>query len=895
MKNLRYFIAAFAAIAVMPWAGIHAQTNPVIGDQPILQGASTVTLNDPEYDGDNDASLSLGWSGDELPPDGYLEFTVDDNDDGNGNPVVEFLDQGYNVLDFSNGNDKDFEPPWDDFDPNQNNNMVVYYVRGLAVGTAHVTLTYYDSSGSPVSEADSIIQVNYPQLPSLLIENGDDDLANNFYVNVAAKDTTSLTFDYSGGECASYEIVSAWLEYNDPDNGTVEAEIRDEDGTLIATDDYNYGWTWAGNNFQNGCPLCYEITGSAAGSNVGDTITLHIALYCSEDDYDNDNAATETTATIAVYKGDILVDANHDSVIDDDDSGIVSSLYPFRHWLNDEKDINTGQPYYSNDYVDGADDLKGFTPVFLDIQSLVNAFPDTAVFKLKQADEAVNFIYTDLTEDEAFSCVDGADFGPDFDDYATEAEIEHVTAGGVQLSDDFLNNIYDYNGGVIYVEGCAASLEPLVLEVDVDGKSVAEISLSLSLGQDIVLLLHGMNSNIVTWNSFVKQVFGTSPYASASIINGDIPMTHLPDRNADGIRCYRLQFGRALDDGSSREGLEDLTASNAQGELVDHLVPYLSNTLVTCGDFESFDELGQEVAEGVDRLLNLDANSWNNHIVLVGHSRGGIAARVFLQDPADYSDEQQAVVACLITSSPQQGSPMGRIWDYLNLPAHRRTVYDSSGHQVTVLWCPPGSVIGYIRPVNWVDWAAVDFLMQITTPLGDPKPFLDIRRPVIMDMADNSDAITSLNDSTQVGFLPWVISYGEIVYQKADFGLLADGLTDDNGVLNVQGTSPTLTGSYSVFGGRVGGGGVAAAYACPTLSSDTETFITGGRSLNDSSLIGDGLIPAAMQYFTDLQGFNGSAIVPLTNTWDLSVHTDAPNRIDDLLDQLFLLVPDWFP
>ena len=55
--------------------------------------------------------------------------------------------------------------------------------------------------------------------------------------------------------------------------------------------------------------------------------------------------------------------------------------------------------------------------------------------------------------------------------------------------------------------------------------------------------------------------------------------------------------------------------------------------------------------------------------VLVAHSRGGLAARAFLQQRADFP-LKASVVGLLTTGAPHRGTRLGRIYKYLE--AHPR-------------------------------------------------------------------------------------------------------------------------------------------------------------------------------------------------------------------------------
>lgn len=180
----------------------------------------------------------------------------------------------------------------------------------------------------------------------------------------------------------------------------------------------------------------------------------------------------------------IAVDANRDGAITFDAPDATDAAHPYRFWLNDDDD-NADSVADANDAViNGVADLDDFYPVFLDLKSLVAAMPpsSTVKYKLKQDDGAVNFVYTSLTRATAFSYVGGSlsnGFGPSFNQAASSATVQQVTATGVELSSDFLTRIENQDQGVILMEGRQMSDKPLVLQVEKDGSVVAETRLEM--------------------------------------------------------------------------------------------------------------------------------------------------------------------------------------------------------------------------------------------------------------------------------------------------------------------------------------------------------------------------------------------------------------------------------
>ena len=180
-------------------------------------------------------------------------------------------------------------------------------------------------------------------------------------------------------------------------------------------------------------------------------------------------------------------DANHDGVMDFSYFGPdqTSPSRPFRFWINDDTDSQDyggngipGQgingdavrPTFGTDYrsfelyaVHGTRDLVDFFPVYLNIDSLVQALPpnNTVRYVLKQADSAVNFTYTDLTPTNYMNFLRD---NQEAEKLATNKAMI-VTADGYVLDNGFIQGIATNNQGILLVEGRAATTQPLVLEV----------------------------------------------------------------------------------------------------------------------------------------------------------------------------------------------------------------------------------------------------------------------------------------------------------------------------------------------------------------------------------------------------------------------------------------------
>lgn len=196
----------------------------------------------------------------------------------------------------------------------------------------------------------------------------------------------------------------------------------------------------------------------------------------------------------------LAVDANHDGTITDRDVNQTTQATPYRFWSNDDDDVGAadgddipGRPLnkadYNNAVVDSVRDLVDFFPVYLDIKQLLTVLPPSASikYKLKQADGALNFVYTNQTKTQAFDYqkkILTTGFGPAFTQAAGAATTQQITAAGVDLAEfgpAFLDGIKNNDWGVILVEGRVATTAPLRLVVEKGGVEIAEVAVNIKI------------------------------------------------------------------------------------------------------------------------------------------------------------------------------------------------------------------------------------------------------------------------------------------------------------------------------------------------------------------------------------------------------------------------------
>lgn len=216
-----------------------------------------------------------------------------------------------------------------------------------------------------------------------------------------------------------------------------------------------------------------------------------------------------------IGKMGLWVDANRDGILGENET--ATEDMPFRFWSNDDMDagdvegddipgkgIVTGEgevyfgfsanyatllqgPNAGRGSVDGTRDLIDFFPVFLDIKQLLGTIPHTTAgitYKLKHADGALNFVYTNKSKAQAFDYqkqILATGFGPAFTQAAGEASTERITADGTALNTTFLDGVKNNDWGVILVEGRLASTSPLRLVVEKYGAEIGSVALNTTI------------------------------------------------------------------------------------------------------------------------------------------------------------------------------------------------------------------------------------------------------------------------------------------------------------------------------------------------------------------------------------------------------------------------------
>ena len=318
----------------------------------------------------------------------------------------------------------------------------------------------------------------------------------------------------------------------------------------------------------------------------------------------------------------------------------------------------------------------------------------------------------------------------------------------------------------------------------------------------VLLLLHGMSSDEHTWNDYVRleTAFDSCATIALGVVTG---RASLPRAQPPAIGCFRLRFG-AYDGFSGRTGLEHIRAHGPRS-----------------GDFSTFNTLGKEVGDAIQAIKRLYQTTYGPldlKIALVAHSRGGLAARAFLQDAN--ASEKSGIVALLTTGTPHRGSPLGRIYRYL-----QDNCLDSSGFR------KDDRFFGIATTACDNDWQVVDFLrarknciadtfkqfIDFFTSSGDPEK-LDVRRPTIDDLSDYSEPIQRLLDERNS--LPTDIEYAALRYTGIELG--------------------KLDKEYRIFD-------LAGLDPCDQVSRRAQNYLLYPTYSNQGENLGDGIVPFGSQ------------------------------------------------
>jgi len=414
-------------------------------------------------------------------------------------------------------------------------------------------------------------------------------------------------------------------------------------------------------------------------------------------------------------------------------------------------------------------------------------------------------------------------------------------------------------------EECKISVTKDSEAIYIGVRGYAAGSYELSLDKDIkvaTLLLHGLASSSSTWDKLVSEKYNgtcnlidslgilkTTKKISYPFSNGyrDLQI-HLQPFSGSNY-CFRLDFGK-YDRTSNLKDLNGRICSRRAG----------------CrGDYSTFSTLGLEVSDVVSKIKS--ALGDDTEVVLVGHSRGGLAATAFLGGDHPNRDIAKAFLS---TGTPFTGSPLGGIYKHMKthcMPYHLKKSQ------------------GYCRQ----DWEAREFLKD----QGGVDQGLDIIVPSVGFLQSGSQELKNIYKEDRLKRLQQGKRYYKnLVYKDVTLGYLGKkfGITYN--------PFPTIRGGVDTIIGK-------------NFSRMAEEAILGTNAQTKArEYSGDGIVPYNNQdmshisttvhakrilvqdgRFIDTVYSNRTVNFNQSNRkvayFNKNVyHTDEPNQVDDISSEL---------
>jgi hypothetical protein len=338
----------------------------------------------------------------------------------------------------------------------------------------------------------------------------------------------------------------------------------------------------------------------------------------------------------------LFTDGNHDGVIDTHFSGpdFATPARPFRFWVNDDDDSGdtegsdipgdaSGVPNGMDGHINGVRDLVDFFPVYVDIQSLLEAIPGGGwtnyQFMLSQADGAINYACTSLTTNQPLQYLTDTNVAASL----SASNVIQITSGGVLLSQDFVRQIwlsgFDDNPtglGMILCEGRTVTTSPLVLSVlDMNSNVIAQASLQLSISPVEQMFRH---KNLI-WATYPNMKDGPPDRLADSDVPNE-PETneknfiflHGYNVNSTQARGWFAETFKRMYWSGSHAKFYGVTWLGSDGQIGGQVTPNLQTNIV-----HAFDTAPQ---------LNTFLNSLSGTNVLASHSLGNMAILSALND-----------------------------------------------------------------------------------------------------------------------------------------------------------------------------------------------------------------------------------------------------------------------
>lgn len=338
--------------------------------------------------------------------------------------------------------------------------------------------------------------------------------------------------------------------------------------------------------------------------------------------------------------------------------------------------------------------------------------------------------------------------------------------------------------------------------------------------QKVMLLLHGLASDPGTWDAMVNDDSFFNGNCQTLTIDNDTLLD--VETNNDGISCFNLEFG-SLDRYSefSATGLDNKTCNNVSG----------------CnGDYTAFEGLGYEVDTAIESIV--DKLGPDIEVFMFGHSRGGLAARSYLQNSE--LTNRSLIKGFATTGTPHQGSPLGRFYQYMHNNCIPKSTYRQDNSKCEDNW----EVIELLNGTRELWGVSVG------------KYEMDLQAPSIDFLSPDSSSINSLNEN--LSNMKELIT-GVLIYEGTKFGHI--------------GKDVKFYFDYDLYQYQSGVG--------DHPHPDTLRYIESGQTRE--SFIGDGIVPSYSQKFSLLLESEGLIVTKegINKTSDV-LHTEETSKVSDI-------------
>jgi hypothetical protein len=379
----------------------------------------------------------------------------------------------------------------------------------------------------------------------------------------------------------------------------------------------------------------------------------------------------------------------------------------FRFWANDDDDSgDTGgtdipdgfgsRANYRDQVVNGTRDLVDFFPVHLDIKQLLTVLPpDGSIkYKLKQADSALNFVYSNLMRERALAYqkeLPLTGFGDQFAQKPGEAATHQITAAGFELSSGFLTGIKDNDWGVILVEGRMPTTAALVLVIEQNGSTVAELKLGLRISDVESMYRHVDLTRVPTEydGSATTPPEAVPPSRTAdpgapwrdSLTNGKY-FVFIHGYNIDGQRArgWHAEVFKRLHVLGSKARFVGVTWDGATGIKING--EYLDYHKAVFQAFQTGDKLAEALSFTSGADLTLAAHSLGNLVASHAIQAGAFA-------PTRYFMINAATPIEAYTGGDATDNMVEHVWKpYASrlYTANWHSLFSSSDHRNTLTW-----------------------------------------------------------------------------------------------------------------------------------------------------------------------------------------------------------------